>query len=192
VYLPTEIRDPVSYEGGGTLIWSDREIKKLTALGDAVDVGYGAYRIPQHHARTVEDAMHIVGGYLRFAESIGFVCVFRGQTRDYFNAVGVLLVLPAILRSMQLYQRYISNHRAFHDLLNPWLSVMVDLGIQTGTGLKVDHTVRHSNGHATAGRLLVNHPVALLRANPVVAAILQHYGFPTDHLDASTDPAVSL
>jgi hypothetical protein len=34
--------------------------------------------------------------------------------------------------------------------------------------------------------------LAILRASPVVAAILQHYGFPTDHLDASTDPEVAL
>jgi hypothetical protein len=41
MYLPTELRDEVSYEGGGTLMWSEREIKKLTALGDAVTVGIG-------------------------------------------------------------------------------------------------------------------------------------------------------
>ena len=192
MYLPTELGDEVSYEGGGTLMWSEREIKKLTALGDAVDVGYRTYRIPQHHARTVEAAMAIIGAYRRFAEKIGFSCVFRGQTRDYFNTVQVLLVLPGILRVNRLYQKYISNHRGFSNLLNPWLSVLEDLGIETGTGVDVDGTLRLRNQGAMAGRALVGHPVALLRANPVVAAILQHYGFPTDHLDASTDPQIAL
>jgi hypothetical protein len=48
--------------------------------------------------------MTIIGGYQRFADKIGFSCVFRGQTRDYFNAVEVLLVLPGILRVNRLYQ----------------------------------------------------------------------------------------
>lgn len=40
-----------------------REIKKLTALGDAAPARpEGTHRIPQHHAPTFEDALYILGG----------------------------------------------------------------------------------------------------------------------------------
>ena len=63
MYLPTKIGE-ISNVGGVTQIWSDEELAKLTAMGDAVAVGSRAqYRIPQHHAHNLEDAMRIVGGY---------------------------------------------------------------------------------------------------------------------------------
>jgi hypothetical protein len=192
MYLPTKVRNQMSYERGVMLIWSEQEIQKLKTLGDAVPAGPGGvYRIPQHHAKTFEDAMYIIGGYRRLAENIGFHCVFRGQTRDYYDTTGVLIVLPGIIRSPELYEQYLTGG-AVRDSLAPWLKVLKDLGIETGTGLNVKHTLSRRDGSTIRGNLFVNHPVALLRANPEVASILQHYGFPTDHLDASTDPVISL
>jgi hypothetical protein len=192
MYLPSELRNSVSYQSGRALIWSDREIEKLSALGDAVDVGHRTYRIPQHHARSVADAMVIIGGYQRLAEKLGFSCVFRGQTRDYFDADGALSVVPAIQRVNRLYWQYITNHRGFRDAIAPWVDVLRELGIGTGSGVEVDGAIRFSDGRNLEGRAIVNHPVALLRANPVVAAILQHYGFPFAALGRDDLTAESL
>ena len=192
LYLPSDIRSQPSWRAGVMLMWSERELTKLALLGDAVDIGDKEYRIPQHHALSVDDAMAIIGGYRRFAEDIGFSCVFRGQTRDYFGKSGQLLVLPAILRKISSYLKYTGNHREFRAVLSPWLEVMSEFGIDTGSGVKVDTTLRIANDRVLPGSSVVTHPLAVLRANPVVAGILQHYGFPTDHLDATTDPDVAL
>src|SRR5262245_19527875 len=179
MYLPTNIGE-ISNVGGVTQIWSDEELAKLTAMGDAVAVGSRAqYRIPQHHAHNFEDAMRSVGGYRKLSEQIGWRCVFRGQTRDYYVSDS-LAVLPAIARSKD-------SIGAFFEPMRTWLGVLTELGIETDAGLRGEYKSHHVRADYTIG-----HPLVRLRAMPVVAAILQHYGFPTDHLDVSTDPYVSL
>jgi hypothetical protein len=193
MYLPSEIREWIQHQQGCTLVWSDRELETLAGLGDAVPVGSrGTFRIPQHHAHTPEDALRIIDGYRHIGETIGWPCVFRGQTRDFYNATGSLIVLPAVARSSRLHLQYLHHHRKFSEAMQPWLAVLESLGINTHTGLEFDHEAPGWDGRVLYGKLRVGSRVALLRANPVVAGILQHYGFPTDHLDVSTDPIVSL
>jgi hypothetical protein len=97
MYLPTKIGE-ISNVGGVTQIWSDEELAKLTAMGDAIAVDVGSYQYPQHHAHNLEDAMRVVGAYRKISGQIGWHCVFRGQTRDYYVSDS-LAVLPAIARS---------------------------------------------------------------------------------------------
>jgi FRG domain len=186
MYLPTKITGEISNVGGVTQIWSDEELAKLTAMGDAVAVGSRAqYRIPQHHAHNLEDAMRIVGSYRKLSGQIGWHCVFRGQTRDYYVSDS-LAVLPAIARSKD-------SIGAFFEPLRTWLGVFTELGIETDAGLRGEYKWHPSlSDQDVRMRYRINHPLVRLRAMPVVAAILQHYGFPTDHLDVSTDPYVSL
>jgi hypothetical protein len=190
MYLPTKLGQ-ITNVGGATQIWSDEELVKLAAMGDAVPVGSVArYRIPQHHAHNLEDAMRIVSGYRHLAGQIGWACVFRGQTRDYYVS-GSLAVRPAIARSAELYTDFATNAGAFRASLDTWVAVLTELGIETDASVRGEYTLRRLDRDVLMG-YSIDHPVVLLRANPVVAAILQHYGFPTDHLDVTTDAYVSL
>ena len=175
--IPTQLRKPVVFEEGCAQIWPEEEIQEFEKLGDAPSGGHaGQLRIPQHHAYTVEDAFSVINGYRRAAERIGWEFVVRGQTRDYYHeSTGRLTALPAIMRpqTLGMYMDYIYVNPAYQEALKPWLGVLENLGIETGT-----------KG--------VRHPVAVGRTNPVLLAILQHYGFPTDHLDVTTDPIVAV
>jgi hypothetical protein len=189
VYRPTRLRNEFSFGGGCTRLWSDEELKTLTDMGDAVTVGPRRHEccIPQHHAYTAADAMSIVNGYRLVAERIGWPCLFRGQTRDYYSEEGKLLVLPTLMRSrfLRLYGQLVSSKEA----VKPWLDVLKDLGITTDSGISTD--LRTTDGHKI-GEFFSTAPLAVMRGNPAVAGILQHYGFPTNHLDVTTDPIVSL
>jgi hypothetical protein len=189
VYRPTKLRETFEFFDGCSLLWSDEELEALAAMGDAIAVGPSRYRcsIPQHHAYSAADALAIMDGYRRIAERLGWPCLFRGQSRDYYSAEGRLLVLPTIMRPRlrRLYGRLYSSR----EPLVPWLKVLEDLDIPTGSGISAD--IRGRDGERI-GVFHVSAPFAVMRGNPAVAGILQHYGFPTNHLDVTTDHVVSL
>jgi len=178
VHLPIKVREEVSFQAGCMSIWSDEKFDNLAKLGDAVEIGYGGQcRIVQHHASTAEEALTIVDAYRRFAQSIGWPCVLRGQTRDYYGRSGRLMVLPAIMRSTDLYLDFKHAGRSYRDAVRPWLEVLRELEIFTGSGVEYNWSSPTGEGRLP-GKVVVNAPAAIMRANPVVAGILQRYGLP--------------
>jgi FRG domain len=193
MYLPTKLADSVITQEGLTRIWSEEELAKLATMGDAVPVGrHGRFRIPQHHAQSFEDAMLHVNAYRRFAKKMSFSCVFRGQTRDYYDKSGCLMVLPNILRSSKRYSALGFDTPPIRESLQAWLAVLAELGVEKPSYVEREFILSGWDYKPSRWKVSVGDPTITLRNNPVLAAILQHYGFPTDHLDVSTDPHVCL
>lgn len=186
-------RERVSNSGGFTALVSDDYLDELAAQGNVVWADHRRkLRIPLHHAGTPEEAVRLIGEYSRLAERLKWSCLFRGQVRDYFDrSTGRLLVTPMILRPRWLEAYYVENNR-WHDEVQPWFRVLRDLGIDTGSGIDVSSDLLKDSGFDLPEGLSVSHPTAVMRANPVVAGILQHYGFPTGHLDVTSDATVAL
>jgi hypothetical protein len=192
MYLPRDVRKRLSFEDGIVEVWSESDIATLASMGDALPIRGGEYHAPQHHARSFEQLLYILSGYEEIARDFRLHIAFRGQTRDYFDSAGNLTVLSGVERNSELARDYTLNGLKYRKALEPWLKVLNEHDIRTDTGVGFKHSLVLPNGSQAHGTVVVNHVVALLRSNLVVAAILQHYGFPTDHLDASTDLAVAL
>ena len=179
VHFPTKVREEVVFEQGCAQIWADEDLNEFEKHGDcARGGGRSELRIPQHHAYTVEQALQFINRYRQLAERFRWEFVLRGQTRDYYHeASGRLLELPSIMRphNLDFYTDCVYYTREYRQAAEPWMQVLEDLGVET-----------------SAARGQIHHPVAAGRLNPVTPAILQHYGFPTDHLDVTTDPLVAL
>jgi len=179
VLTPAEMRKPVVFEQGCAQVWPDAKLQEFEKRGDAAAGGSnGKLRIPQHHAHTVQEALDVLEGYRQVANHIGWEFVLRGQSRDYYYPESdKLLALPSIMRPhmMETYMDFLYSNSTYQAAVEPWLRILNKLEVDT-----------------SSVPIRVRHPVAVGRGNPVVPAILQHYGFPTDHLDATTDPVVAL
>lgn len=186
-------RERVSNAGGFTALVNDDYLDELAAQGNVAWVdNRQKLRIPLHHAATPDEALRLIAEYSSLAEEVKWSCLFRGQVRDYFDrSTGRLLVTPMILRPRWLGAYYVATSR-WSDEVRPWFQVLHDLGIDTGSGIGVGSDLLRDSGFDLPQGLSVSHPTAVARANPVVAGVLQHYGFPTGNLDVTSDATVAL
>src|SRR5262249_25239522 len=82
-------------------ILSKENAAALCADSRAVTVTYRRHRflIPQYRALNLDDFRQSVDKFRRLeSQEAGIQCLFRGQTRDYFDKTGSLGCLPAAAR----------------------------------------------------------------------------------------------
>ena len=184
-----EVRDQIESTEGRIAWLTDRAAEQLRAAGRLVSTR-SDHVIPQHVARTPNDLEALLAEYQSFAESLSSRCVLRGQSRDYFDDDGFLSVLPYSFRTPELRDEFewtLRRSSRLDDMLSAWESVLSSLGIDVDS---LGRKERILDGQ----KIIVHDRAATTRvaSNPQFGAILQHYGFPTPHLDATDSAAVAL
>jgi FRG domain len=186
-----EIRKEIEL-GAGRIWWvTDEAAARLRKSGDLIPTGESHF-IPRHTANTPADLLALLGEYGTFAARFGGRCMFRGQTRDYFDEKGDLRVMPSSFRTPKLRKLFawIPGQRTsrLDDKLQTWERVLSSCGVDTDTRLKRKMQL---NG---GGSVYIQERAATVRValNHELGAILQHYGFPTPHLDVTGSAAVAL
>src|SRR6185436_11225026 len=122
LYLPREVRRPLTTEDGVIEVWSERELSKLRADGAALPVRRikRTYYIAQHHVLSLEALHFLLSAYENIAAGHGLRLMFRGQTRDYFDAAGGLIVLPAVARDTTVHWQYQQNQGDYREAFTAW------------------------------------------------------------------------
>src|ERR1700722_12597910 len=133
--LPLEMPKQIAFERNAVEVWSKRELKMLKDFGQALTIRLptptGTYFIPQHHILSIEQLRYFLSAYENIARVFRLRMVFRGQTRDYFDDRGNLIVLPAVARNETLHEEYRMNGRDLRRALTGWTHVLNKMGIRT-------------------------------------------------------------
>jgi hypothetical protein len=173
-------------------ILSTETAAAMRADNRGVTVTYQGRRflIPQYRARSLDDFQRSVDKF-RSLESRegGILCLFRGQTRDYFDATGSLGCLPAGYRTARWRRWYHgADQTQLESKLVVWDRILVgEFGIEIGSAVGFEQSAPGFR-RFYADRS----PEARVSTNIMLLSILQHYGFPTPSLDVTADPLIAL
>jgi hypothetical protein len=174
----------------GRISWiGDEAANRLRASGALLSTGEEHF-IPRHVAYTPRDLENILAEYQCFAESLDSRCLLRGQSCDYFGDDGHLCVQPSAFRTLQLSKLFAGHpsRSRLDEQLSMWEPILSSIGINVDS--RVKHQLRLENGGEVS--LHAKHAAVRIATNPELGGILQHYGFPTPHLDATSSAAVAL
>jgi FRG domain len=174
----------------GRISWvTDEAANRLRASGALLSTGEEHF-VPRYVAYTPRDLERFLAEYQCFAEKFASRCLLRGQSCDYFDDDGNLCVQPSAFRTPKLRKLFASGPGGSHldEQLSLWDTILSSLGIDVDS--RVKHKLRLENG----GKVFLETRDAAVRiaSNPQLGAILEHYGFPTPHLDVTTIAAVAL
>jgi hypothetical protein len=174
----------------GRISWvTDEAANRLRASGALLSTGEEHF-IPRHVAYTSRDLERFLAEYQCFAERFRSRCLLRGQSCDYFDDHGDLYVQPCAFRTPKLRKLFawIPGGSRLDEQLSLWDTILSSVGIDVDS--RVKHKLRLENG----GKVFLEARDAAVRiaSNPQLGAILQHYGFPTPHLDVTSSAAVAL
>ena len=174
----------------GRISWvTDEAANRLRASGALLSTGEEHF-VPRHVAYTPRDLERFLAEYQCFAEKFASRCLLRGQSCDYFDDDGNLCVQPSAFRTPKLRKLFAWGPGGSHldEQLSLWDTILSSLGIDVDS--RVKHKLRLENG----GKVFLEARDAAVRiaSNPQLGAILEHYGFPTPHLDVTTIAAVAL
>jgi hypothetical protein len=184
-----EIRETIESSQGRISWVTDAAASRLRASGALVSTGQGHF-VPRHIAYTPRDLESFLAEYRRFAEKLASRCLLRGQNCDYFDAHGDFCVLPSAFRTLKLRGLFawIPRGSRLDQQLSVWDTVLCSVGID------VESRVKKKLPLEDGGNVYLHAREAAVRiaSNPELGAILQHYGFPTPHLDVTSSAAVAL
>lgn len=169
---------------------SKRELLRLLKTGMAVKA-LDYWVIKQVHVYSLKeylDTAHKCSKLIRSSKD--HVCLFRGQNRDYFDK-DHLIIIPPAYRNQKLKNMYF-NESELIDALSPWeqvLSNVFNLNIRSGAVFMF----KEKDDPNFIWRFAIdNSPDGRISSNPILMALLQHYGFPTANLDVTSDPLIGL
>jgi len=173
-------------------ILSKENAAALCADSRAVTVTYRRHRflIPQYRALDLDDFRQSVDKFRRLeSQEAGIQCLFRGQTRDYFDKTGSLGCLPAGYRTARLRSWYDgADPKQLESQLAIWDKILVEeFGVKVGSALHFTY-----RGSGFTHFYVDRSPMARISTNTMPLSILQHYGFPSPSLDVTADPLVAL
>jgi hypothetical protein len=183
-----QIRETIRSSNGRIYWVTDEAESRLRVSGALVSTGEGHF-IPRHLAHTPRDLVNFLAEYQRFAERFASRCLLRGQNRDYFDE-GELSVEPSAFRTPRLRGLFAGRPHwsRLDEQLTLWEPILCSVGIDVDS--RVKHRLRLEHGGEVS--LHARHAAARIASNPELGAILQHYGFPTPHLDVTSSAAVAL
>jgi hypothetical protein len=173
-------------------ILSQEDAAALCADNRAVTVTYQGRRflIPQYRALSLDDFRQSVDKFRRLeSREAAVLCLFRGQTRDYFDKTGSLGCLPVGYRTARWRRWYHgADQKPLESKLAIWDKILVgEFGVQVGSAVGFEQSAPGFQ-RFYADRS----PRARISTNIMLLSILQHYGFPTPSLDVTADPMVAL
>lgn len=171
---------------------SEKELLTLLETGMAVKTD-DAWVIRQVHVYSVPEFLTMVHKYCGYIPSgKSHVCLFRGQTRDYFDG-NHLSIAPVAYRKAKWKKMYYSNKKELFEALSPWeyvLSNIFSLNLRSGAVFTFQE---EGDDPRVIRRFAIDAtPDGRISFNPTLMALLQHYGFPTPCLDVTSDPLIAL
>jgi len=188
-------------------------LTKLVREGKAVSVG-NDYRIllasfkhsnciiRVHRVMTLDEYTEIVEAYRSLSKDWSFpdhslICLFRGQSQDYYDSRRHLRSLPSVFRSAKLANEYLSMEpdTVLATDWHKWAQI-----IDQVTSLKdISGPLYGFSDPYQPNRKVALAPLqfdktlsARLTTNPNIMALAMHYGFPTASLDVTPNHQVSL
>ena len=174
----------------GRISWVTEEAaNRLRASGALLSTGEEHF-IPRHVAHTPRDLETFLAEYQCFAGRFASRCLLRGQNCDYLDDDGNLCVEPSAFRTPKLRKLFawVPGRSRLDEQLSLWDKILSSVGIDVDS--RVKHKLRLENGGKVF--LEARHAAVRIASNPQLGAILQHYGFPTPHLDVTSSAPVAL
>jgi hypothetical protein len=77
--------------------------------------------IPLHHAETVEGFLLYVAAYEELGRELGFHCLFRGQTRDYFLHEHLRVMPYSFRQEGEAFSPGVVERSWVEQQLTPWV-----------------------------------------------------------------------
>lgn len=139
--------------------------------------------VPVLYVRDMTDLTRVCSWLFRSKLERGFKFLFRGQTKDYFDSTGRLIIDPPLLRDPQFQGRsdfsvFDFNH--LWEFSEEFKSLAEELGIP-----KTEYAYWGRNEGGTDW-------YKARGLHPAFVVLLQHYGVPTTYLDVTTEPRIAL
>ena len=168
----------------------EEELLRLLKTGMAIKAD-SYWVIKLVHVYSLKEYLDTVHKYSKLIRSRkNHVCLFRGQNRDYFEE-DYLIIIPPAYRNQKLENMYF-NKSELIDALSPWEQVLkntFNLNIRSGAFFMFKEK---DNPNFIRRFAIDNSPDGRISSNPILMALLQHYGFPTANLDVTSDPLIAL
>ncbi len=164
--------------------WS-RTVIELPGYPLNESVLYNGYQVPLISVQNLYQYRAIVSTLKELA-SRQFPILFRGQSRSWLVDANVSLT-PARFRSPLGQDELVEAVEAWREVLRPYLGGLSEKpGGTFGWGDESHGTLLQVPPMEVTGNMMA------MAWQPELAGTLQHYGFPTEFLDASPDPDVAL
>jgi FRG domain len=185
-----EVCDSLEVSTGRYHWLTDSAVEHLRAAGRLVSTSRD-HHIPQHVVQTPSELEAILAEYESFAGFLECTSLLRGQNRDYLDDEGFLSVLPSSYRTQELRNEFSwigDPSSQLTNMLVAWEKVLISVDVDcSGTDRR--------EGVLDGGTQIIlsdRRATTRIASNPQFGAILQHYGFPTPHLDVTSSAAVAL
>jgi len=167
-------------------IWSRPRIEiKLDGYSPRDTVPYDGRDVPRIPIAGLEQWQDIIDRMAKITPEYGHL-VYRGQIQDWRSG-DELSIEPALLRSTRSDEEIEEALGLWRLTLEPFLGDLAhgSAGALIHKGVDSSAYV-HPPPFSQTGRLLE------LIYSPELGGTMQHYGFPTDFLDVTRDPAIAL
>jgi tetratricopeptide (TPR) repeat protein len=167
-------------------VWSHPRMEiKLPGYSPRDTVPFDRRKVPRIPITGLDQWQEIIDRLAKVTPEYGHL-VYRGQIQDW-RAGDELSLEPALLRSTRSDEEIESALGLWRLTLEPFLGNVAHRSAGAMTHKGVDSSVYvHPPPFSRTGRLLE------LIYSPELGGTMQHYGFPTDFLDVTRDPAIAL
>jgi tetratricopeptide (TPR) repeat protein len=170
----------------GASIWGRTRFKfELQGHAARDTASYDGREVPRIPVRNVDEWHDIIDRISQLSPEYGRL-VYRGQVRDW-RTEGDLSLEPALLRTTR-------SHADIEKAIDLWRNTLERfLGdLAHGSAGALIHKVGNSAAYVHPPQFSKTGRLLELIYSPEVGGTMQHYGFPTDFLDVTSDPDIAL